>query len=178
MTHYLKALLCAAAEAVLVSVGVHWQMNRVPLGGMVLLTVFLAVLLASGRAPAAGVGTQELPAAIAGLDITTGLNRMPGGKAAYLAALRQFANAQREVPGRIRADLEAGDLADAERLTRTFNGLLGQIGANQLLPWTAQLEGAIRLGRSRETLDALVDGLEIRVADLARRIDRALPPAR
>jgi HPt (histidine-containing phosphotransfer) domain-containing protein len=178
MKNYLNALLLAVVEAVLVIAGIHWQMDRVLLGGLVCLTVFLAVLLGgTAGALAAGTDPEEIPAAIPGLDTAAGLNRMQGGKTANLAKLRQFAAGHREVPCRIRADLAAGDLADAERLTHAFKDLLGTIGASPLLQWAAQLEGAIRLGRNRETLDALVDGLEIRVADLARQIDRALPPA-
>jgi len=177
MNHYLNALLLAVVEAVLVTAGVHWQMDRVLLGGLVCLTVFLAVLLGGSAGAAAWTDPEEIPAAIPGLDTAAGLNRMQGRKAEYLAALRQFAHGQREAPGRIRADLAAGDLDGAERLAHTFKGLLAHIGASQLSPWAAQLEGAIRMGRSPETLDALVDGLEIRVADLAKQIDRALPPS-
>jgi HPt (histidine-containing phosphotransfer) domain-containing protein len=176
MIHYLKAILLAVAEAVLVSAGVHWQMDWVLLGCLVCFTVFLALVMGGAVAPAAGTGTEAIPAAIPGLDTVAGLNRMQGGKAAYLAMLRRFAAGRREVPVRIRAGLAAGDLDGAERLAHTFKDLLGTIGASRLFPWAAQLEGAIRLGRSRETLDALVDGLEIRVVDLVRQIDRALPP--
>ena len=176
MNHYLKALLIAIVEVVLVTAGIRWQMDRVLLGVLVCLTVFLAVLLGGAAAPAAGTDPEEIPAAIPGLDTAAGLYRMQGRKAEYLAALMQFAHGHREAPGRIRADLAAGDLDDAERLAHTFKDQLAHIGASQLLPWAAQLEGAIRLGRSPETLDALVDGLEIRVADLAKQIDRALPP--
>lgn len=177
MIHSLKALLFAIAEAVLVTAGVHWRMDWALLGALVCLTVFLVLLLGGAVAPAAGTGLEAIPPAIPGLDTAAGLNRVQGGKAAYLASLRQFAAGQRGVPGRIRAGLEAGDLDGAERLASTFKDLLGTIGASQLFLWAAQLEAAIRLGRSRETLHALVDGLEIRAGDLASQIDRALPPA-
>ena len=177
MIQYLKATLFSVAEAVLVTAGVHWRMDWALLGALVCLTVFLAVLLGGAVASAGATDLEAIPQAIPGLDTAAGLDRMQGGKAAYLAMLRRFAAGQREVPLQIRAGLVAGDLDGAERLARTFKEQLGTIGASRLCPWAAQLEGAIRLGRSRETLDALVDGLEVRVMDLARQIDRALPPA-
>jgi putative two-component system response regulator len=115
---------------------------------------------------------DALPAEIPGLDIAAGLKRVLGRKAVYLSLLRSFAASQETVAAQIRQALEQGDPAAAERLSHTLKGLLGTLGAGPLEQWAGDLEAAIRHGRAPETLDALVDGLEIRLAGLIRQLHR------
>jgi response regulator RpfG family c-di-GMP phosphodiesterase/signal transduction histidine kinase len=120
--------------------------------------------------------TAALPVTITGLDTVSGLKRVLGKEAFYLDLLRRFAAGQETAPAQIRDRLETGDLDGAERLAHTTKGLLGNIGAGPLYRWATDLEGAIRQRRAPETLDALVDGLEVRMAELIRQLNHALPP--
>jgi len=126
----------------------------------------------SGPAPAGPDGS--LPGDIPGLDPASGLRRLLGRKDLYLARLRAFSAGQEAVPAQVRAALKQGDFRTAERLARGLQDRLEEIGAGPLGRWAADLEAAIRQRRAPETLDALADGLEIRMADLIVRLNRSL----
>jgi putative two-component system response regulator len=118
---------------------------------------------------------EELPSGIPGLDVAAGLNRAQGKRAVYLGLLRSFAAGRGVDPAEIRRALEDGDREAAERMAHTAKGLLGNLGAGPLEQWAGSLERSIHQGRTRETLDSLVDGLEIRTAELARQLRLRLP---
>ena len=131
----------------------------------------------SGSGPASAAGpADELPSGIPGLDVAAGLKRVLGKRAVYLGLLRSFAAGQGVDPAQIRLALQDGDLEAAERMTHTAKGLLGNLGAGPLEQWAGNLERSIHQRRTRETLDSLVDGLEIRTAELARQLRLRLPP--
>jgi putative two-component system response regulator len=123
------------------------------------------------RGPAAQESSpRALPEAIGGLDARLGLKRAGGNLEVYRRLLEEFRAGQAAVPARIRAALKAGEPAEAERLTHTVKGLLGTLGAGALQAWAGGLEEAIRRGCPPEALDSLVDGLEVRTAQLVGQL--------
>ncbi len=126
----------------------------------------------AGPGPAGGEG--GIPGDIPGLDPGAGLRRLAGRRDLYRARLRTFSAGQEAVPARIRAALEQGDFRLAERLAHDLRERLEEIGAGPLGRWAADLDAAIGQRRAPETLDALVDGLEVRLADLIGRLNRQL----
>ncbi|MBA2675182.1 response regulator, partial [Ramlibacter sp.] len=125
-----------------------------------------------GPAPPAN-GLPHVP----GLDTTLGLRRVMGKKKLYLTLLQRYAQSQRDCAGQVRAALDAGDMATAERLAHTAKGLAGNIGAEPLAVDAAALEHALReqhaapeidrhlevFGRS---LQALIDGLAAAASEM------------
>ncbi|MDB5966039.1 MAG: histidine kinase, partial [Polaromonas sp.] len=68
-------------------------------------------------APQAG---GQLPEGIAGLDVRDGLGRMMGKRPLYLTMLRRYVAGQKDCVRAIRAALEAGDTATAQRVAHTL----------------------------------------------------------
>lgn len=140
----------------------------------------------AAHAASPGVAAEGI-GAIAGLDIPTGLTRMMGKKPLYLAMLRRFADGQGGCGAGVRAALDAGDWATAERLAHTAKGVGGNIGAMDLPLHAAELETALRERRPRAdveprlelftaTLDGLIQAIEAGLAALASG-DAAAPGA-
>ena len=117
---------------------------------------------------------RSIPGDIPGLDPASGLRRLSGRKDLYRTRLRAFSAGQESMPAQVRTALEQGDFRTAERLARSLQERLEEIGAGPLGRWTADLAAAIGQRRAPETLDALADGLEIRLADLVGRLNRQL----
>ncbi len=118
-----------------------------------------------GLAPPAN-GLPHVP----GLDTALGLRRVLGKKQLYLTLLQRYAQGQHDCAGQVRAALDAGDVATAERLAHTAKGLAGNIGAEPLAADAAALEHALReqlaaaeVDRHLEvfarSLRSLIDGL-------------------
>jgi two-component system sensor histidine kinase/response regulator len=73
-------------------------------------------------------GSTELPEAIAGLDVRTGLGRMMGKKPLYIAMLRKYVAGQKNCVQSIRDALDAQDQTTAQRIAHTLKGVSGTIG--------------------------------------------------
>ena len=89
--------------------------------------------------------------------------------------LRRFASSHKETPDRIAQALEAGDWAEAERLTHTLKGVTGNIGAHRIAEAAESLEKSLRerlTGAPVEQQEATVRQL---MSDLIARINDALP---
>ncbi|MES2936076.1 MAG: response regulator [Pseudomonadota bacterium] len=119
--------------------------------------------------PAPSVTPDGLPR-VAGLDTALGLRRVMGKKQLYLTLLQRYAQSQRDCAAQVRAALDAGDWATAERLAHTAKGLAGNIGAEPLAAEAAALEHALREHHAAAEIDghlelfgrslaALLDGL-------------------
>jgi two-component system sensor histidine kinase/response regulator len=93
---------------------------------------------------------------IPGLDIESGLKHVSGNIELYLKLLRKYVDNHGDVPGEIRNNLEAGDMAAAERLAHTIKGVSGSIGATALQEMCAKVENAIKNSATREELDKVV----------------------
>ncbi len=97
---------------------------------------------------------QELPE-LPGIDKTEGLRRMMNKPRLYEKVLRDFHARFIEEPQIIRAAIDSGDLATAERRAHSTKGLAGTIGATGLQNAAKTLETALREGDpSRERLFA------------------------
>ncbi|MDQ2101077.1 response regulator [Azospirillum isscasi] len=131
--------------------------------------------------PTAAAATAEdagdLPSGVPGLDIAAGLSRVLGKKRLYLDLLRKFTAGQRGVAAVIRAALDEGDLAAAERHAHTLKGTAGNIGAHPVQDAAEHLEAAIREARPRPDIDALLAGLEPPLGALLAHLEAALAPA-
>lgn len=97
---------------------------------------------------------HELPE-LPGIDKTEGLRRMMNKPRLYEKVLRDFHARFIEEPQIIRAAIDSGDLATAERRAHSTKGLAGTIGATGLQNAAKTLETALREGDpSRERLFA------------------------
>jgi CheY-like chemotaxis protein len=98
----------------------------------------------AGPAAPAGAPAQGLPQGIEGLDTALGLSRMMGKKSLYLAMLGRYVAGQQSVVRDIRAALDAGDKATAERLAHTTKSVSGNVGATLVQERAGELEMALR----------------------------------
>jgi two-component system sensor histidine kinase/response regulator len=97
-------------------------------------------------------GLPEIP----GLDTALGLKRVMGKKAFYLDMLRKFIENRGEAPREIRQHLEDGEYETAERLAHTAKGVSGSIGATEIQELAARVEKAIKEGRERADIEAVL----------------------
>jgi two-component system sensor histidine kinase/response regulator len=132
--------------------------------------------MATGKAAAVPAAEVPLPEHIEGLDVTLGLKRVMGKRLMYLGLLRKYVAGQRGAVDAVRAALDAGDLATAERLAHTTKGVSGNIGAGPTQERAGALEHAIKRGEPRPTLDALNDELRRTLDPLVQALANWLPP--
>jgi two-component system sensor histidine kinase/response regulator len=114
-------------------------------------------------------------AAIAGIDVETGLRRVAGNRKLYFELLRKFSSGQSQTPEEIRRSLTAGDRARAERLAHTLKGVAGNIGARSVQLVAAELEPAIRDGSAPADLNSMLEVLIGELEAVRIAIDNALP---
>ncbi|MFM8766934.1 MAG: ATP-binding protein, partial [Rubrivivax sp.] len=117
-----------------------------------------------------------LPDRIDGLDVALGLKRVLGKRPMYLSMLRKFVAGQRNAIDEIRAALDAGDRATAERLAHTTKGVCGNIGAEKAQALAGELEQAIKSGKEVARLHALIDSLRQTLVPLVQALAAWLPP--
>lgn len=117
----------------------------------------------------------ELPSGIPGLDVEAGVKRLLGKRRLYLDLLRKFLAGQKDAADRIRAALDAGDAATAERCAHTLKGTAGNIAAGAVQDAAAAVEFAIRGGHPRDRIDARLAVLAPVLADLTAHLEIALP---
>ncbi|WP_198674868.1 PAS domain S-box protein [Rhodoferax ferrireducens] len=122
-----------------------------------------------------GAPDADLPSAIEGLDMATGLHRVLGKKSLYLSMLRRFAAGQKSAVADIQEALVNDDHATAERLAHTLKGLAGNIGASGLQALAEQLETAIREAQSDKTIHDRVTQLKKPLNDLIEQLALKLP---
>ena len=96
----------------------------------------------------------------AGFDSAAGLKIMGGKADRYAKLLQKFADRQSGTVSEIRAALDAGDSATAERAAHSLKGSASTLGANALAESAAEVETAIMSGRGvEEALETLSDSL-------------------
>jgi len=96
----------------------------------------------------------------AGFDSAAGLKIMGGKADRYAKLLQKFADRQSGTVGEIRAALDAGDSATAERAAHSLKGSASTLGANALAESAAEVETAIMSGCGVvEALETLSDSL-------------------
>jgi two-component system sensor histidine kinase/response regulator len=118
----------------------------------------------------------EIPRDIDGLDVATGLRRAIGKPSLYLSMLRKFLAGQRPFGDQLRAALETGDTAGAERLAHTLKGVAGNIGASEIQRNAADLEQALREGQSRGAVEEVLGRVLAPLARLLDQLEARLPP--
>ncbi|MEO5345110.1 MAG: response regulator [Magnetococcus sp. YQC-9] len=118
---------------------------------------------------------DEIPRGIEGLDVDLGLKRVVGKQTLYLSMLRKYLAGQYDAPAKIRASLDAGDHATAERLAHTLKGASGNIGATGLQQRAGRVEAAIRNTVARAAIETLLNELEPGLTTLIVALRRALP---
>jgi CheY-like chemotaxis protein len=110
-------------------------------------------------APAAAEDrAAELPEAIAGLDLASGLNRVGGNRKLYRGLLLKLRDDYAQSVDELAGHLEAGRLEDAQRLAHTIKGVAGNVGAGELQAAAAAVEAAIKHGHP-ETCPPLLEEL-------------------
>jgi adenylate cyclase len=124
------------------------------------------------------VAGDALPENIAGLDLALGLRRAMGVKTLYLSMLGRFLEGRRDVPGRIREALRAGDLKGAELLVHSLRGVSAQIGATRIPEDALALEQALHEERPQAALETLLIPLESSLGEVIAGLQAGLPPAR
>ena len=136
---------------------------------------------ASGNGPTptgpSGHGVMGNLATVSGLDIRLGLRRVMGRQPLYLVLLRKFTGSQAHAVRDIRAALDAGDIALAERIAHTLKGVAGSIGATELERDASALETAIHAKATREMIDAALLPASLRLDTLVAGLADKLPAA-
>jgi two-component system, sensor histidine kinase and response regulator len=122
----------------------------------------------------AATQSPTLPQGIAGLDTALGLSRMMGKQPLYLAMLRRFAVGQQDAIRDLRAALQRGDVATAERLAHTTKAVCGNVGATLVQACADQLELALREGAPGSDVDQLLAALEAPMCELLAALNAFL----
>ena len=113
---------------------------------------------------------------IDGLDVSAGLRRTLGKIPAYHSMLRRFVAGHASVPRQIREALAAGDRQHAELLAHTLRGVAGNVGASAVQQQARQLELALHERVPDGPVQALLETLEVALAQQIESIAVALPP--
>jgi two-component system sensor histidine kinase/response regulator len=96
----------------------------------------------------------------AGFDSAAGLKIVGGKTDRYAKLLQKFADRESSTVSEIRAALDSGDGATAERAAHSLKGSASTLGANALAESAAEVETAIRSGHGvEEALETLSDSL-------------------
>ncbi len=118
---------------------------------------------------------EAVPLDIPGLDAAQGLSRVLGNAPRYRSLLRRFANQERDCALAIRAHLERGERADAERRAHTVKGAAATLGAVDLQADAMALELAIRELRPGGVMDERLAAFDKRLGNLVAALDARYP---
>jgi HPt (histidine-containing phosphotransfer) domain-containing protein len=111
----------------------------------------------------------QVPRPSPSLDIEAGVERLMGNRPFYLRILARFRTDYRQAALAVRHALDAGDAAQARRLTHTLKGAAGMIEARGLHAAALVLEMALRDGAGG--IDTLLAQLDAALAGVLRQID-------
>ncbi len=103
----------------------------------------------------AGILPPELP----GISIQSGLSKVAGNKSLYRKLLLKFSESNADVVDEIKDSIGQGDMETAARLAHTVKGLSGTLGAKKLYPAAAELEKAIKQGKTG-SMDSLIENFK------------------
>lgn len=117
----------------------------------------------------------SLPACVPVIDVEAGVERLMGNRDIYLRALARFRHDYRHAGTAIRAALDAGDQAAAQRLAHTLKGAAGMIEAGALHACALAFEQALR--RGERDIDALLRHTDEALARVLRELDAMAPAA-
>ncbi len=111
--------------------------------------------------------SEEIPD-LPGIDVSGGLSRLQGRTGLYRSVLKKFALRQADTGYRLQAQLEAGDLEEARRLTHSLKGLSGNISARALFRATSELDDILKLQEAppEAMVEAVLRELEVVIEGL------------
>ncbi|MCK9199600.1 MAG: PAS domain S-box protein [Gallionella sp.] len=112
---------------------------------------------------------------IEGLDVELGLRRVLGKRPLYLSMLQKYVSNQQATPTELRAALDAGDRATAERIAHSAKGVSGNIGASGLQEMAAELEKMIREGADAEAVEKKIAPFEKKQGAMIAALRQFLP---
>jgi PAS domain S-box-containing protein len=90
---------------------------------------------------------------IPGLDAGQGLKNLCGKRDAYVRLLHLYAEHHRNDIAMLRRSLDAGDVAEAQRIAHSLKGASGSLGAVRVQTLAANLEAALRERRDRDEIE-------------------------
>ncbi|MEO5377088.1 MAG: PAS domain S-box protein [Magnetococcus sp. DMHC-6] len=120
------------------------------------------------------VNLTELPL-IPGIDTQTGLKRMGGNLAGYLALLAKFCVNQGGAGEAIRTALKKQERSRAERLAHTLKGVAATVGAEELQEKAWALEFSIKSVASESATEEALDKASVILDKICADIDALLP---
>jgi two-component system sensor histidine kinase/response regulator len=136
------------------------------------------LVLAPSAIATSGAGTGPDFAAsfagIAGLDVSAGLRMTRGSAEKYAALLRLFVDHHETDMARLRECRAAGDLVQAERLSHTLKGAAGTVGATGLSSLAAELDAALREGRSEREIEARTEATALALQSFSAAVRATL----
>ena len=97
---------------------------------------------------------------IAGLDLVAGLNSVRGKLSTYRRLLHMFAETHLDDARALRSFLDAGAMADVQRVAHTLKGVSAALGAEVLQQCALQLESAIRQSSPTLEIAQHIDALD------------------
>lgn len=128
--------------------------------------------VAGSSAESTGARHDVLPAALAGFDLTAGLQRLQGNRALYIKLLGRFAGSYSRIADEIEQAIGAGDRRQAHALVHNLKGLAGNLSAINLFAAARALDNAV-------TSDAAApERLHAEFTVLRAALDEALTSAR
>jgi HPt (histidine-containing phosphotransfer) domain-containing protein len=116
-------------------------------------------------------GEDELPEALPGFDLATGLSRLMGNKRLYRKLLVDFGTQYTHTADDIRQALDDGDFDQAHGLVHNLKGLSGNLEATALQKAAAGLE---QLVKGQVPDDASEADVNQKYAELKDALDQAL----
>ena len=119
---------------------------------------------------------SNLPDALEGVDIETGLQRVLGNKSWYLSLLRKFVELHADTAGEIRQALAAGDRETAFRLAHTIKGVTDNIGAAAVHVAAAVLEKFLGSPTADAAVFSALDSFEKSLVSLVTELRAKVPP--
>jgi two-component system sensor histidine kinase/response regulator len=138
----------------------------------------------AGRAPPAHEGPKgPTPGpvgldSIAGLDVQAAVGRMMNDRSMYERLLRKFAwGESARTAATIGAQLDRGELADAQRAAHSLKGSAGMLGAAELQARAAALESALKQQRPEGEARAASVQLAEELTRLVEAVRAVLPQA-
>ena len=110
-----------------------------------------------------------------GLDVELGLRRVMGKKHEYLNMLRKYVSNQETMPSQLRAALDEGDFAAAERIVHTAKAVNGNIGASALQQMAEEIEAM--MDSKDDAADAKIASFLQAQSAMVAALKAAVPPA-
>ncbi|MBF0623154.1 MAG: Hpt domain-containing protein [Magnetococcales bacterium] len=96
------------------------------------------------EAPTKKPESKKLPDHIDGIDLQSGLLNVNGNHTLFLKVLSTVFNKNRDIPEQIQTLIETGDIETAYRMSHTFKGVAGTIGAKELYIIAKDLENSFK----------------------------------